>query len=55
MPYRDIRSCLEDILDAITEIQDFVVGKSIEDYRRKPPLNVASKSSPRRRVISPRR
>jgi uncharacterized protein with HEPN domain len=41
MPFEDIPSRLEDILDAIKDIEDFVSGKSFDDYRRDTMLRLA--------------
>jgi hypothetical protein len=34
MPFEDLPSPLEDILDAIKDIQEFVTGRSFDDYSR---------------------
>ena len=41
MPFEDIPSRLEDILDAIEEIQTFIFGKSYDDYRGDTMLRLA--------------
>ena len=41
MPFEDIPSRLEDILDAIKDIEDFVSGKSRDDYQRDTMLPLA--------------
>ena len=41
MPFEDILSRLEDILDAIEEIQIFISGKSFDEYRSDTMLRLA--------------
>ena len=41
MPFEDIPSRLEDILDAIKDIEDFVSGRSFDDYQRDTMLRLA--------------
>lgn len=41
MPFEDVPSRLEDILDAIADIQNFVSGKSFDDYQRDTMLRLA--------------
>jgi hypothetical protein len=54
MPFEDLPSRLEDILDAIEDIQAFVAGRSFDDYPRdtmlRLPIDVASRSFRRHRV-----
>jgi uncharacterized protein with HEPN domain len=42
MPFRDIPSRLEDILDAITDVEAFVAGRSFDDYLADTMLRLAT-------------
>ena len=41
MPFEDLRSRLEDILDAVADIAQFLAGRSFEDYQRDKLLRLA--------------
>jgi uncharacterized protein with HEPN domain len=45
MPFEDVASRLEDILDAVENVQQFVTGRSFDDYRTNTMLRLAIERS----------
>jgi hypothetical protein len=41
MPFEDLPSRLEDILDAITDVTQFIAGRSFDEYQRDKLLRLA--------------